>query len=413
MARIVTDVEDVDWGSFIRPGDRVLWGQACAEPVALTESLMDSRQAVGRFTCFLGVPATDTCRPEHGDVVSFESYTGAGANRALWCSGRLDILPSPYSALPDLMRGGHYPVDVVLLLLAPPDVHGHYSLGLADEYLSAALDTARVVIAEVSNRVPRAHASRTLTDEDLDLVVLTSREPAQLVHRAPTAVEVALAARVAELVEDGSTLQVGIGALPDAVVRALVGHRDLGIHSGAYTDAVAELTQAGVITNARKTMDHGVSVAGVVMGGAQALGAVDDNAAIQLRPTEYTHNPAVLSAQHKLVTLNAAIEVDLAGQVNAEVARGIYVGAYGGALDFARGARRSSGGMPIVLLPSTAGERSRVVPALSGPVSTTRGEVGLVVTEYGVADLRGLTLEQRRTAMTRIAHPSHRDWLAR
>jgi acyl-CoA hydrolase len=412
VTKILANVRDLEWSSLLRRGDRVLWGQACAEPVTLTRSLMAERTAVGPFSCFLGVPATGTCRPEHADVVTFESYTGAGANRALWRAGHLEILPSPYSALPDLFRSGRLPVDVVLLLLPPQDEHGRYSLGLADEYVSAALDSARVVVAEVSDRVPRTLTSRTVTDDDLDVVVRTSRAPAELVHPLATATQEAIAARVADLIEDEATLQVGIGALPDAVVRALTGHRDLGVHSGAYTDALAELAEAGVVTNARKPVDTGFSVAGVVMGGARVLRHVHDNPAVQLRPTEYTHDPAVLVAQHKLVALNAAVEVDLSGQVNAEVAAGVYVGAYGGALDFARGARRSPGGLPIVLLPATAGNRSRVVPELTGPVSTTRAEAGAVVTEYGVADLRGLTLSQRREAILAIAHPAHRDRLA-
>ena len=286
-------------------------------------------------------------------------------------------------------------------------------MGLADEYVSAALDSARVVIAEVSERVPRVTGSRQLSEQDLDVIVHSNRTPLPLVRQPPTGVQLAVGRRVAELVEDGSTLQVGIGALPDAVLQALAGHHRLGVHTGGFTDSLALLTEAGVITNECKPIDRGVSIAGVVMGGEIVLEHVRSHHSVELRPTEYTHSPAVLAAQHKLVTLNAALEVDLTGQVNSEVAAGDYVGAYGGACDFAVGARYSPGGLPIVMLPSKAGSASRIVSRLGGPVSTPRGEVGIVVTEHGAADLRGLTLAQRRTVLLGIADPEFRDALER
>lgn len=413
MARHLEQVNDLDWTAYVRPGDRVLWGQACAEPPALTESLLDSRHAIGAFSCFVGVPSADTCRPEHADVVKFESYTAAGANRSLWRAGSLDILPAPYSSLPSLFRSRRFAIDVVLLMLPPPDRSGRYTMGLADEYVSAALDSARVVIAEVSERVPRVTGSRQLSDQDLDVIVYSDGTPLPLMRQPPTGVQLAVGRRVAELVEDGSTLQVGIGALPDAVLQGLAGHHRLGVHTGAFTDSLAQLTEAGVITNECKPKGQGVSVAGVVMGGEIVLEHVRSHHSVELRPTDYTHSPTVLAAQYKLVTLNAALEVDLTGQVNSEVAAGEYVGAYGGACDFAVGARYSTGGLPIVMLTSKAGSASRIVSRLDGPVSTPRGEVGIVVTEHGAADLRGLTLAQRRAVLLGIADPEFRDALER
>lgn len=411
MTTRLSGVDQIVWADHVRAGDRVVWGQANAEPTALTESLMGQRHTVGRFTCFLGLPATATCRPEHADVVRFESYTAGGANRALRRAGCLDILPVPYSALPALMRARTYPVDVVLLLLAPADDAGRYTMGLAHEYLAAAIDSARVVIAVVSDQVPWVSSPRLLTDDELDVVVECDQPPPELERRAATEVELAIAARVAELVEDGSTLQVGIGALPDAVLRGLGGHADLGVHSGAYSDSLAELAALGVVTNRRKSIDAGVSVAGALVGGRRLLEHAGSDRSLSLRSTEYTHDPSVLSQQHRLVALNAALEVDLVGQVNSEVAAGRYVGAYGGACDFAAGARRSTGGRSVVLLPSTAGARTRIVARLQGPVSIPAGEVDTVVTEHGVADLRGRTLEQRRRALLAVAHPAHRDAL--
>ena len=204
--------------------------------------------------------------------------------------------------------------------------------------------------------------------------------------------------------EDGATLQCGLGAIPEAALRALHGRRDLGVHSGTVGDAVIELMEAGVVTNARKRRDHGASIAGVLMGSERLHRFAHRNKALQMRGTEYTHHPEVLASLPRFVAINSAVEVDLTGQVNAEVAAGSYVGAVGGAVDFLRGAHRSRGGVPIVALPSTAGAHSRIVASLSGPVSTPRCDAGVFVTEYGVADLRGLPLAARMHRMLDIAH---------
>jgi acyl-CoA hydrolase len=224
-------------------------------------------------------------------------------------------------------------------------------------------------------------------------------------------VEKRIGEHVAGLVEDGATLQIGIGALPETILGALREHRNLGVHSGLVNDTVADLMEAGVITNSAKTVDPFTTVAGMVMGTERIFSFADRNPAIQLRATSYTHDPKVLAAQSRLVAINAAIEVDLTGAVNAELAAGTYVGAVGGAVDFARGARLSRGGLSVVALPSATATASRIVPRLSGPVSTPRSEVDVVVTEHGVADLRGRTLGQRREAMLAVAHPDHRAQL--
>ncbi|MEV5558385.1 acetyl-CoA hydrolase/transferase C-terminal domain-containing protein [Nonomuraea wenchangensis] len=406
----------LDLAAHIRPGDTVLWGQACAEPLTLTERLMEQRAAIGGLRCFVGAPASGTVRPEHADHVSFLSYCGSGGNRALHRAGVLDILPGHYSTLPYLIESGALPVDVVLVQLSPADGAGRHSLGLAEEYLSAAIDRARVVIAEVNDQVPWTHGTRTLTAAELDLVVHTSRPPAEIAAKQAGPAEQRVADHVAALIEDGATLQLGLGALPEAIVARLAGHRHLGVHSGLIGDAVADLMEAGVITNARKSLDRGRTVTGALMGTARLFGYADGNPAIELRDTRYTHDPEVLAAQDRFVAINSAIEVDLTGQINAEVARGAYVGAVGGAVDFLRGAARSRGGLPIVALTSTVnaaggGTASRIVANLSGPVSTPRCDAGLIVTEHGVADLRGLPLGERVAAMLAISHPDHRPAL--
>jgi acyl-CoA hydrolase len=218
----------------------------------------------------------------------------------------------------------------------------------------------------------------------------------------------AIAEHVAGLVPDGATLQVGIGSLPAVVLRHLRGHRDLGVHSGMITDEIAELIGAGVITGTRKSTDRGLTVTGLMLGTRALISRAAVDKSIQLRDTSYTHDQAVLAAQHALVAVNSAIEVDLTGQANIEVAAGRYVGGTGGAADFLRGAARSQGGVPVLALPSTAGTASRIVARLNGPAGLARADAGVIVTEYGVADLRGLSLARRRERMIAIAHPDHR-----
>lgn len=408
MPRVLTDFDELDLGGLVRAGDTVVWGQACAEPQSLTERLMDQRADIGRFRCFLGIPATTTVRPEHADHVSFVSYCGSGSNRALYDTGVLDVLPCHYSALPALLTTGPLHADVVLVQLPPPDEHGYYVLGLADDYFAAAIDNARVVIAEINDQAPRTPGARKLTDDDLDVVVHTSRPPAEVAQREPDAVTEAIAANAAALIDDGATLQFGIGALPEAVLGALGDRSDLGVHSGLLNDTVANLMASGAVTNKRKSLDPGRSVAGFLMGSSKLFGYADHNPRIDLRSTTYTHDPAVLAAQDHFVAINSALEVDLSGQINAEMSNGRYVGAVGGAADFLRGAARSQGGLPMVVLPAAARGRSAIVSRLCGPVSTSRADAGIVVTEFGVADLRGQPMSERRRRLIEIAHPDHR-----
>lgn len=404
-------LDDLDLAAHVREGDTVLWGQTCAEPLPLTRMLMEQRHSIGPFRCFLGMPVSDTCGPEHADVVSFVSYCGSGPNRELDAVGALDLLPVHYSDLPQLFATGRLRIDVLLLLTGPPGEDGCYPLAVADEYLSAAIDGARVVIAEVSDRVPRSVGGRRIPPERVDVVVPTSRSPLELPARASSPAEEAIAARVAELVPDGATLQFGLGSLPSAILRRLSGHRDLGVHSGMIGDAVADLMESGVINGARKTVDRAVTVAGVLMGTERLFGFADGRPDIHLRDTGYTHDATVLAAQHRFVAINAALEVDLTGQINSESVHGSYLGAVGGAVDFIRGAHRSVDGVPITALPSTAGVHSRVVAQLNGPVSTARSDAGIVVTEHGIADLRGLSIPERRERMLAIADPAHRPAL--
>ncbi|WP_312792458.1 acetyl-CoA hydrolase/transferase family protein [Diaphorobacter nitroreducens] len=402
--------------ALIRPGDTLWWGQAAAEPLTLTRAVVQQRHALaqgGRLRVFVGIGASDTLQPGLADAIDFFGYAAGGPHRALAQAGVLDILPSHYSHLPGLIRAGVLPVDVVLLQVSPPDAQGRYSLGLVQEYLPAAIERARVVIAEVHPDVPWTHGGLHLQASDFALLIDAEHPPLDQSRSAPGPVEQAIARHVAGWVEDGATLQLGIGNLPEAVLAALHGHRDLGLHSGAVGDGIAALAEAGVLTNARKSLDTGVGIGGILMGGERLRRWAHRNPQIELRGTDYTHDPEVLAASHKLTAINAAIEVDLTGQINAEVAAGCYVGAVGGAVDFLRGAARSKGGLPIVALPATAKGKTRIVAQLSGPVSTPRSDAGLIVTEHGVADLRGQTLSRRVRRLIDIAAPEHRADLER
>ena len=414
MAKTITQelaADSLDLSAIVRPGDTVVWGQASAEPLPLTQALMAQRHAIGRFNVFLGVTYSDTLKPEYADCVTFSGYCGTGGNRALAKAGKLDILPVHYSQIPALIQSGRLKIDVLMLQLAPADAAGNYSFSMAHDYLIPALAAARVVVAEVNEQAPWTFGERPVREADLDYIVRTSRPPLELRHPQPGEAELGVARHVAGLIEDGATLQFGLGTLPEVILAALAGRRDLGIHSGAIGDKAADLMEAGVITNARKSIDRGITVAGIMFGSRRIQQFCHRNPAVQFRSNAYTHNAGVLASIERFAALNTAIEVDLSGQINAEVAGGVYVGAVGGALDFLRGAHRSKGGLPIVALPSTAGKSSRIVAKLSGPVSTPRSDAGLIVTEYGVADLRGAPLSERPRRLIAIAHPDFREQL--
>ncbi len=404
----------IDLAQFIRPGDGVVWGQACAEPLTLTEAFVAQRERYPGASVFLGVNYSGTVKAEHADCLKLLSYCGAGHNRKLADAGLLDICPFPYSQLGGLIRSGRLKTDVVLLQVSPPNERGEYSLGISVEYLGAALETARVVIAEVNDQVPWTHTDPLLTAKDFAHVIRSSRPPVPLPYGAPGETELAIGRNAAEFIPDRSVLEFGLGSLPDAILAALGDRRDLAIHSGLLCDGVAKLMQSGAITNAHKSIDRGVTVGGVLFGTRLLFDFARENAAINLRSTDYTHSAATLGKIERFVAVNSAVEVDLTGQVNAEIAGGSYVGAVGGALDFIRAANASPGGVSLICLPASIGTRlSRIVAKLSGPVATPRSEAGVFVTEYGAADLRGVPLAGRPARMIAIAHPAFRESLER
>ncbi|WP_321949124.1 acetyl-CoA hydrolase/transferase family protein [Paraburkholderia sp. J10-1] len=407
------DAAQLDFAQYVRPGDTVAWGQCGAEPCTLTALLMSQRMAIGgRFRVFVGASWSETLDPAFADCIDFMAYGASGTNRRLEREGVLDILPCHYSQFRTVLTGGPNRVDVLLLQVAPADEAGCYSLSIAHEYLVPLIDSARVVIAEVNAAAPWTYGERRLRAEDFDALIHTDRAPLEAPATQAGDTERRIAQHAASLIEDGATIQFGLGALPEAIVAQLHDRRDLGVHSGTIGDAVVDLIEAGVVTNARKSRDRGVSVAGTMMGTRKIYAHAHRNAQLQFRSTAYTHDIDVLGGLDRFVAINSALEVDLTGQVNAEAAGGRYVGAVGGALDFMRGAARSAGGVAIVALAASTRHGSRIVARLSGPVSTPRSDAAVIVTEHGVADLRGLTLAQRVERMLAIAPPEWREPLA-
>ena len=374
----------IDLSSLIRPGDGILWGQACAEPQSLVEALLEQRAAFSGVRAFLGSSYSGLVRPEHADHLRLASYCGTGTNRTLADAGVLEILPVPYSQLGALIRAGHLPADVVLVQVAPPNARGEYSLGLGVEYLAPALARARAVVAEVNDRVPWTHTEPLLRRKDFAGLMETSRAPVELPYRAGD-LERAIAHHAAPFVPDGAVLECGIGNLPNAVLAALHERRGLRLHTGVIPDAAMSL-------------DLLRADGGALMGTPALFDWARENPRVRLHSSDYTHGAAVLARLERFVAVNAAVEVDLTGQVNGEVARGSYVGAVGGALDFVRAANQSPGGVSLVCLPA-----ARIVKQLSGPVSTPRSEAGVIVTERGAADLRGCTLRERERRLRAIS----------
>ena len=380
-----------DLASLIRKDDGILWGQACAEPQTLVEALVTQRAAFSGATAFMGINYSGIVRPEHADHLRLTAYCGAGHNRALADAGVLDIHPHPYSRLGALIRSRAIRADVVLVQVSPPNTQGEYSLGLAAEYVVPALETCRTVVAEVNDQVPWTHSEKLLKESDCSLAIRTSRPLAPSPYGVPSETELAIARNAAPFIPEDATLEFGLGALPDAVL-SCVERRTLHVHSGALGDGIVDLMR-------RKIIDR--AVGGLLLGTKTLFDFARENPAIRLRSSDYTHDPRVLAGIERFVAINSAVEVDFTGQVNAEVARGSYLGAVGGALDFIRAANQSPGGVSLVLLPS-----SRIVERLSGPVATPRSEAGVIVTERGAADLRGCTLRERERRMRAISASS-------
>lgn len=402
-----------DLRGLVRAGDAIVFGQGTAEPQTLTEALVAQRADIGRMRVFLGAGFTDTFAPAHRDFIEFLGFGAIGTHRRLASAGCLEVIPCHTSQIPALIRDGRIPCDVAMVQVSAPDERGEYRLALANDFVRAAIDKARVVIAEVNLNAPQSSCEQPLLAADVDAFVETDRALVQLAPAVPGALERRVAAHLEDCIPDRATLQVGIGAIPEAVVALLGARRGLGIHSGMIGDSVVDLIEAGAVSNAHKGIDAGVCVTGLLFGTDRLYRFAHRNPALRLCHIAHTHGPALANVR-RLVSINSALEVDLTGQVNAEGVGGHYVGAVGGQVDFVRAAARSEDGVSIIALPSTAkGGQPRIVSRLSGPVTTARSDADVIATEHGAVRLRGLSLRKRIEAMISIAAPEHRDALRR
>jgi acyl-CoA hydrolase len=402
----------IDFGEYVTAGAGVWWGQAAAEPRPLVDMLIEQSEGIGPFRVFTGLSWNDQLAVSMPDAVSMVSYGGLGELRELSKSGRLDVVPCHYSALPRMFAERRLPCDVGLVQVSPPDTDGMCSLGVGVDYVADAIRHTPVLIAEINAQMPATLGTAPIPLDRFAATIATDRPLPEDTLRAPSKADRAIAEHIADLIDDGDTVQLGVGSLGAAVLDALTGHEDLGFHTGMITDSLLRLIDKGVVTGKRKEIDTGLAVVGTALGSAELYKRAGD-LPVRFLPTSYTHAPQVLSQLRSLVSVNFAVEVDLTGQVGAEVSRGVYIGAVGGQVDFARAAALT-GKRSIIALRATSRGASTIKPTLEGGVVTTaRSDVDTVVTEYGVAHLRGCSLSERARRLRAIAAPEFRHLLNR
>jgi 4-hydroxybutyrate CoA-transferase len=411
-------VSAADAVGLVRSGQRVFVHGGAATPAALLAALAARAPELRDVDLVhLHTEGDDPCAAP-GLAASFHTsalFIGANVRDAV-ARGDADYVPCFLSEMPALFRSRALPLDVALVHVSPPDRHGWCSLGVSVDIARAAVEAAPTVIAQVNPRMPRTHGDGSVHVSRFAAMVevddeLPAHAPAPLTER-----ERAIGAHVAALVEDGSTLQMGIGAIPDAVLAALGGHRDLGVHTEMFADGVLPLVAKGVVNNRRKVVHPGKLVAGFAMGTRALYDFVDDNPQVAMLDIAYVNDPTVIRRNPRVVAINSALEVDLTGQVCADSIGTRMWSGIGGQMDFLRGASLSPGGKPVIALPSvTTKGKSRIALALEpgAGVVTTRGHVHWVVTEFGAVDLYGKNLRQRARALLSIAHPDHREALER
>lgn len=414
QSRIVTSDQAV---RVIQSGQRIFLTGNCSVPQKVLSALVNYAPKLQNVEICqaLSVGPADYVAPEMDGHIRVNSmFISANVRKAV-NEGRADFTPVLLSEFPLLFKRGLLPVDVALIHVSPPDEHGFCSLGIEVGLTKSAAESAKTIIAEVNQKMPRTLGDSFIHVSRLHYVVPVDYELPELAmgQEGPSDVVEKIAGHIAELIPDGATMQLGIGAIPDAVLKYLFEKRDLGIHTELFSDGVIDLVDSGVLTNARKTLHPGKIIAGFILGTKRLYEWVDDNPLIELHPTEYVNDPFVIAQNERMVAINSAIEVDLTGQVCADsIGTRLYSGV-GGQLDFIYGASRSKGGVPIIALPSTTKAISRIVTTLKlgAGVVTSRNHVRYVVTEYGIADLYGKTIRQRAQQLINVAHPQFRDQL--
>jgi acyl-CoA hydrolase len=411
-------VSAADVVSVISSEMRVFCHGASATPTPLLDALSvrTDVEDVRLYHLHTDGPAP-WCEPACGGRIRSVSLFNGPSMRTPVHDGRADFVPIFLSDVPGLFLSGNVPLDVAMVQLSPPDRHGYCSLGTSVDAARAAVDCARFVIAEINEQMPRTHGNTAIHLDRVDAFVHTNRPLSEHLPARETEVEARIGELVAGLVEDRATLQMGIGAIPDAVLARLSGRRDLGVHTEMFSDRMVDLIETGAVTNRFKAVHPGRTVTSFVTGSRRLFDFVNDNPMVEFHSCDRTNDTALIGRNPRVTAINSAIQIDLTGQVCADsIGHRIYSG-IGGQMDFIRGAARSRGGKPIIALPSTAagGTVSRIVWELTpgAGVVTTRGHVHWVVTEFGVVNLHGLSVRERAEALVSIAHPDFRDELSR
>lgn len=400
----------------VKFGQRVFIGSGAGEPQTLVAALSARDDlADTEIIHILTLGLATYAEAQFGRRFRHNAYFIGPNVREAVAQGRADYTPIFLSEIPRLFRSGRVVIDVAFISVSAPDEHGYCSYGVSTDIVKAAAETARWVVAEVNAQMPRGLGDCFISMRDIDMLVPSDLPILEAKQGEPDELSERIARHIANLVEDGATLQLGIGTIPDAVLHYLDNFKDLGIHTEMFSDGIIPLIEKGVITNAAKTLHPGKIIAGFVMGTRKLYDFIDNNPLVEFHPTEYTNDPFIIAQNDKMISINSAIEVDLTGQVCADSLGTMFYSGIGGQVDFVRGASRSRGGKPIIALPATAanGTVSRIVPCLKqgAGVVTSRGDVHYVVTEHGAAYLHGKNIRERALALIQIADPKFRPWL--
>ncbi len=407
--------------SHINPGDRIFIHTACGEPQFLVHSLIDyvAKHPKAFFDAevyhvwTLGLaPYTDQKFKRN---FRHNSFFISDNTRDSINHGDADYTPLFLSQVPEMFRSGLTPVDVALVQVSPPDDHGYMSLGVSVDITKAAAEAARLVVAQVNRHMPRVHGNTFLHVSEVDYLVEHDEPLLEFAPTIPDDVAERIGRHVARIVEDGDTIQVGYGSTPNAIMKALVNKKDLGLHTELISDGLVDLIRRGVITNRYKSVNRGLSVASFCMGSRETYRFIHDNPAIQFLPIDYTNDPLLIARHERMVAINSALQIDLTGQATAESIGSSFFSGVGGQADFMRGAILAKRGKSILTMQSTAlgGKQSRIVPRLpeGAGVTLARGDIHYVVTEYGIAYLHGKNVRERAMALIAISHPKFRPWL--